>query len=798
MDGFKLLALRLIPDTADRFLNNLKKGVVYKFYQNYSYYDSDDVEILSNNGNLDCVEVKVIERKPYNLNLYLPDEKINFNVSAVVGENGSGKSSLVDTLNLIHYTLSVFQFKTIPSAKTSAVNRQRSLANFTVEYILNLQDFVSDELSAPLLKYENVNFGILKERDLQSALRECASYLESASLLNRHKIGKLDGDGKDKFRRLCWKYITEGIDQKYYNSPPLLSESLVHIFEYLNENLKKRIELFDFAFEFESQFEADLISGFNFQLFYEKDGEIYSAEKLGAKIKNIADSYFYSVHLNYSLHSLNSLHMGGWIDNLFHKNDGYQTPVVINPIRDKGNININKEHNLSVDRIVYNIIDQLNSSGDSLLLNKYNFSKLLLTLNPKKSIRASFEEAKSEVEIGDKEAFIDFISTNPWKLSGSSSILDFTIGYTIKKFRKIAGTYMMSFYSYEPDEEQVFPDALASLEEWQREKAKKFVKGNDTHVTRKLNQAYNFLINYEDLCDELPFIKSWDLSNEIVLSIEDLNGWINHVKSTKGDGEGEISTEDLMLNIFPPIFDIDIEFMSEGSPIKLSDFSSGEQQYLFNLDTVVYHLNNLKSIKVLEGEESKHKKYDHINIVLDEIELYYHPQYQKRFVNDIINSIKGLKSLGEMKNFNIVFLTHSPFILSDIVSSNILRLVKGAPDEVAFKQTFGANIHQLLANDFFLKDGYIGAFAKARIQEVIDLSAKSSIEISFEEFNRAKKIVGLIGEPVIKHRLTKMLEDKFPLFQFEEESISDRIKRQESFLRDLREIEKRQRDENNR
>jgi hypothetical protein len=757
MSGFKLLAIRILPDTNVRFLNNLKVGVIYKFYQNYSFNDENNIEISKDNGNLKSVKVIIAEKEHDQLHLYSPKENVNINVCAVVGENGSGKSSLVDTLNLIHYTISVFQLKTIPSAKTSAVNRQRRLANFTVEYILKLQDFVSDELSAPLFKYENVNFGMLKEKDLQFTLYECTTYLNSASLLNRAKIGALKGENKDKFRRFCWKYITEGMDQEYYNSPPLLSESLEHIFGYLNENLNKRIEIFESAFKFESQFEVDLLSGFNFQMFYEKNSEIYSAEKIGTKIKNILDPYFYTIHLNYSLHSLNSLHMGGWIDNLFHKNDGYQTPIVINPIRDKGNININKEQRLSIDRIVYNIIDQLNSSGKSIILNKYNFSKLLLTFNHKKSSRTPFEEVKKEVEIGDKDAFIDFISTNPWKLSRSNSILDFTIGYAIKKFRKIAGTYMMNFYSYEPNKEQEFPDALNSLEEWQREKAKKFIKENDTHVTRKLNQAYNFLINYEDLCDKLSFIKSWDLNNEIVLSIENLNEWIEYVKSRKGDDKGKVSTEDLMLYMFPPIFDIDIEFMSESSPIKLSDFSSGEQQYLFNLDTVIYHLNNLKSIKTLEEEESKHKKYDHINIVFDEIELYYHPQYQKKFVNDIINSIKGLMSLGKMKNFNIIFLTHSPFILSDIVSSNILRLVKGEPDEVGFKQTFGANIHDLLANDFFLKNGFMGEFAKELINETIKWLKNGSRSKKLK--NHHKKVIELIGEPLLKFKLLEMYDE---------------------------------------
>ena len=68
---------------------------------------------------------------------------------------------------------------------------------------------------------------------------------------------------------------------------------------------------------------------------------------------------FYTLVVNYALYSYNSLHFafeskgdGCWLDGLFHKNDSYQTPLVINPMRTNGNININKEQDLSVQRLM--------------------------------------------------------------------------------------------------------------------------------------------------------------------------------------------------------------------------------------------------------------------------------------------------------------------------------------------------------------------------------------------------------------------------------------------------------------
>ena len=41
-----------------------------------------------------------------------------------------------------------------------------------------------------------------------------------------------------------------------------------------------------------------------------------------------------------------------WLNGIFHKNDGYQTPIVLSPFRTKGNININTENTLSRERLI--------------------------------------------------------------------------------------------------------------------------------------------------------------------------------------------------------------------------------------------------------------------------------------------------------------------------------------------------------------------------------------------------------------------------------------------------------------
>lgn len=68
-----------------------------------------------------------------------------------------------------------------------------------------------------------------------------------------------------------------------------------------------------------------------------------------------------------------------------------------------------------------------------------------------------------------------------------------------------------------------------------------------------------------------------------------------------------------------------------------------------------------------------------------------------------------------------MIVTHSPFVLSDLPIQNILFLEKGGnkadKSDVA---SFGANIHTMLVNSFFLKGGAMGQFAKETIVKIID------------------------------------------------------------------------------
>ena len=140
------------------------------------------------------------------------------------------------------------------------------------------------------------------------------------------------------------------------------------------------------------------------------------------------------------------------------------------------------------------------------------------------------------------------------------------------------------------------------------------------------------------------------------------------------------------------------------------------------------------------------------NIILDEAENGLHPLWQKELFNLIIKLLENFKDL----KFLLILTSHSPFIISDIPNENIIFLKDGKqvyPDI----NTFGANIHTLLANAFFMNNGLMGNFAKEKIDSIIKILDKPRLDD--EEIKSCENIISLIGEPILKTKLRQMLNN---------------------------------------
>ncbi|MGH1160292.1 AAA family ATPase [Bacillus mycoides] len=161
-----------------------------------------------------------------------------------------------------------------------------------------------------------------------------------------------------------------------------------------------------------------------------------------------------------------------------------------------------------------------------------------------------------------------------------------------------------------------------------------------------------------------------------------------------------------------------------------------------------------------------------ILILIDEGELYLHPQWQKSLLKDLLDFFKMIYD----KDIQVILTSNSPFIVSDLPKHNIVFIGKKAGGNgmidalVNKKQTFAANIHTLLSESFFIDGELIGDFAKEKINWLINILSGDIDNIRRNE-EKIRKLINLIGEPIIKNKLMSMLEDqlKINLIRVDEE-----------------------------
>lgn len=638
MKEFTLIALRPLEGCNKKFVKILKENNPYVFYNNYDFSKyTDETRTISVNEN------KTQDLFSFKNNL---NKEITINFSAIVGENGSGKSSIVELFYVCCFNLSTIT-------------------------------------------------GILYDEEEER-------YLNSKDIVPDIKV------------ELFYK-----IDNKIY----LLRLDNLDIKIYTLEN---------------------------------------STFKLVQTKFNLND-FFYTISINYSLHSLNSSVLGEWVKKIFHKNDGYQTPIVLNPFRNKGNIDINNEEYLVKSRMISNVLGKINNkikaseSLRNIIDNKVAY-KLKIELNrnkfkyDEKSNKPIFENTIKYGDIILPLIFKYFLKNE--KFEPKNTLLNsYAKEYILYKVLSISQKYqpykrLFRLFKFFDDVED-FTKGEAFI---------KMLSSDNSHVTFKLNQAINFLSN------ELYYNRK-----------ESFELTVSHL-SKQLDKESKLKGKELIDILPPAFFNIDIEFQNSDT---FSLLSSGEKQRIYSISTLIYHLNNLSSVSKVHALY----KYNHVNVIFDELELYFHPELQRNLINDIIESVKKIQ-LKEIDSINVLLITHSPFILSDIPDSNILFLEKsGIPLQNRENiKTFGGNIHELLAHSFFLEKGFIGEFAKNKIQEIINYLNPNQENNKKSDFNQDSVFekIQIIGEPFLREKLLEMFYAKF------ETAKKDRISELENELKKLK------------
>lgn len=223
---------------------------------------------------------------------------------------------------------------------------------------------------------------------------------------------------------------------------------------------------------------------------------------------------------------------------------------------------------------------------------------------------------------------------------------------------------------------------------------------------------------------------------------------------------------------FKDNFSFDRKILLSFRPDK--NISSGEKG-MYDLFSSLYDYKFKVDNNILEEYNSYSKRERHNEnylILLDEADSGFHPSWKRKYVNAILTVFQFLFSKPKSpKNLQILFTTHDPLTLSDIPQNNIVYLGKDS-DDITFIsknnfQSFGANIHDLLAHSFFLEDGLMGEFANYKIDKTIkwinenqNLKEKEKdFKINYLEYEVHKKIIDLIDEPVLQTKLNEMLSN---------------------------------------
>lgn len=547
-----------------------------------------------------------------------------------------------------------------------------------------------------------------------------------------------------------------------------------------------------------------------------------------------------------------------WLKGLFHKNDGYQTPIVLNPMRDNGVIDVPKENKLSAERVRNMLFYKNESRGGHggqpfFPFRIVNGHLEVVALRIKPIDNPAFGRDKVIKVLGYEgtplESMFDemrLVICQQWASIMCMAYEEDTEhkrlawDYVVYKTLKIIETY------------DKFADAGKDLVYFEAIDDKSVRKRlhelflDDSHVTLKLRQALNFLKyhvfreHYEEFISLYDAYQRYtdqlDVFRQMNIQMEDGTG-VMKVSVPDGYKEDDLphfgfDVENGVLTISipsnnerpipliyvddeghllmrypgeqeimpPPIFDITLMLIERNKISEqgkfhqedlfpMSGLSSGERQIAGAVSNFAYHVANIDSVwedknisvlskggKALSSEDKRVLfRYKYVNVVFDEVELYFHPDLQRRFVKHFLEALHNL-DLKHIEGVNIIIVTHSPFVLSDLPRTNVLALGDAGED---IKETYCANIHEMLGNSFFMKYT-VGDLAKDQVEEILGLynvfvdskDKMGLIDSQKDKWPRFKYVASLIADEYLQNLVRRMIdemEDFLPEFYMDKE-----------------------------